>query len=146
MSRYLLFGIILIFGIVLLVYGLQQYFWPTVVIEWSTASELDTVGFNVLRSESQEGPTIQVNSTLIPPAEDPLTGGTYTFEDKTVKPGTTYYYFLEDIDAQGNKQKNGPQKVVASQDSLLESFVALLLCLVSAFGLFRSYRQVKKNG
>ena len=36
-----------------------------VVVEWSTASELDTAGFNLYRSESPDGPFEKVNQNLI---------------------------------------------------------------------------------
>ena len=54
----------------------------SVVVEWTTASELDTVGFNIYRSEIRDGEFVQVNSSLIPAASDPLTGSSYDYEDR----------------------------------------------------------------
>ena len=52
-----------------------------IVIEWSTESELDIAGYNLLRGESPEGPFTRINPQVIPPSEDPLTGGDYAYED-----------------------------------------------------------------
>jgi hypothetical protein len=79
-----------------------------VVIEWSTASELETVGFNVYRSESPDGVGEKINEQLIPAASDPLSGGDYQFVDTTARPGQAYYYWLEDVGASGKVGRNGP--------------------------------------
>ena len=50
-----------------------------VIVEWTTASELDTVGFNLLRAETQKGPFEQINSNLIPAGSDSLSGSNYNF-------------------------------------------------------------------
>ncbi len=80
----------------------------SVVVEWTTASELDTVGFNLYRSESPEGAQKRLNESLIPAAADSLAGSDYHFTDKQARSGRTYFYWLEDVDAQGNLSRNGP--------------------------------------
>jgi len=113
----------------------QAYQHPTIVVEWSTASELDTIGFNVLRSETPEGDLEQVNSELIPSSVDPLAGAEYSFEDKTVQAGKTYYYYLEDIDNQGTNSRNGPIEVVASAGGIWEAAAGAALLIVVLLGL-----------
>ncbi len=135
--------VLFVVGLGLVGYAVQQYFFPRIVIEWTTASELDTVGFNVLRAESEQGKTEKINPSMIPPADDPIAGGSYQFEDKSVKPGVTYYYFLEDVDAQGNTHRNGPQIVTASQDWLPVGGMGLLASLGALVGLVVSRKQVK---
>jgi hypothetical protein len=79
------------------------------VLDWTTASELDTVGFNLYRGEAAEGPLTQVNTDLIPSQADPFAGTHYTYTDETVTAGRTYYYYLEDVDLQGQITRHGPQ-------------------------------------
>lgn len=78
-------------------------------IDWETASELDNVGFNLYRSESPDGPHVQINASLIPSqAPGSPVGAAYSLLDQKVKPGTTYYYWLEDINTQGFATLHGP--------------------------------------
>ena len=78
-------------------------------VEWETASELDNVGFNLYRSESPDGPQVQINASLIPSqAPGSPVGATYTLLDQNVQAGTTYYYWLEDINTQGVATQHGP--------------------------------------
>jgi hypothetical protein len=73
----------------------------TIMVTWVTLSELDNRGFNVWRGTSPAGPDIKLNDTMIPSQSPglPVSDFTYTFEDsKDLVPGTTYYYWLEDLD------------------------------------------------
>jgi hypothetical protein len=98
---------------------------PSVRIDWSTESEINTAGFNLYRSVSPDGPfDVKINPQLIPPASDPLVGGKYTFEDKTARPGVTYYYQLEEIEKSGAVNLHGP---VASRASAFDGPRALVL-------------------
>ena len=73
-----------------------------IIVEWETATEIDTIGFNVTRAESRDGPWIKLNDSLIP-SKSPggIIGASYEFVDDTAVPGITYYYCLDDIDTQG---------------------------------------------
>ena len=102
----------------------------TVVIEWSTASELDTAGFNLYRGESPSGPFTKVNATLIPTLGDPLIGGSYSFDDRGLTPGQTYSYRLEEVEYSGNTTTFGPIEVTVKRGGLNE----LILALVAAGG------------
>ena len=79
-----------------------------VTIKWETASEMDTVGFNVLRSGTDDGIYNQINSPLIPAKGSSTQGASYEFVDDTVESGKTYYYKLEDLDASGGRSFYGP--------------------------------------
>jgi hypothetical protein len=81
---------------------------PGLTITWTTESELDIIGFNLLRSESEDGPYIRINDELIPPAMDPNVGGEHRYVDHDVVNGVTYYYKLESIDRQGNSTESEP--------------------------------------
>ena len=43
-----------------------------IIVRWSTESEVNTAGFNVYRSGSEDGPWAKLNSKLIPGSPDPL--------------------------------------------------------------------------
>lgn len=86
----------------------------TVTVEWDTATEIDTVGFNLYRSTNPEGPFEQVNNELIPSSTDPLVGGAYSYVDTDVSHNTTYYYELEDVNANGSTTRHGPIEVAAA--------------------------------
>jgi hypothetical protein len=80
-----------------------------VLLTWETASELDNLGFNIYRAESQAGQLVKINQGLVA-SQDPgsAVGAAYAFLDESAAPGATYYYWLEDIDASGMATKHGP--------------------------------------
>ena len=75
-----------------------------VVIEWTTAAELDNAGFNILRSQSKAGHYVKVNRALITGAGTTSERNTYTWTDTTTKPNTLYYYRIEDISHAGERR------------------------------------------
>ena len=75
------------------------------LLEWTTESELDNAGFNILRSETEHGTFVKVNTTLIPGNGTTAERQTYTWTDTTAKPDTAYYYQLEDISFSGDHQR-----------------------------------------
>jgi hypothetical protein len=87
---------------------------PTrIVVQWETASEINTAGFNLYRSERAEGPYTKVNVQIIPASTDPVLGGKYVYEDTNVVPGRTYYYQLEDVEFSGTTARHGPLTITA---------------------------------
>ena len=72
-----------------------------VVINWTTESELNNAGFNVLRSTSRTKNFRRINTKLIQGAGTTGERRTYQFIDKTAKPNVAYYYRIEDIDLSG---------------------------------------------
>ncbi len=98
---------------------------PRVVVEWTTATEINTAGFNLYRSTYPEGPFVKINSHLLPASTDPLAGGKYKYEDSHVTAGQTYYYKLEDVELGGAKQEHGPIKITAGSDRSNDYVVVL---------------------
>ena len=87
---------------------------PVVTVEWSTASELNTAGFNLSRGDSQAGPFTRLNAEVIPASPDPLVGGSYIYTDTQVVTGQTYYYQLEEVETSGGTSVQGVVAVTAS--------------------------------
>jgi len=85
-------------------------FSKAVVLEWTTASEIDNAGFNVYRAESEEGPYLKINEDLIFAQGSSTDGSSYEFVDEGLKNRKTYYYQLEDIDLNGQSTFHGPIK------------------------------------
>ncbi len=86
-----------------------SHFRPTledgkVTIRWTTESELDNAGFNILRSETRNGEYTQVNAELIEGAGTTGERNTYKWVDQTTKPGVVYYYQIEDVSFAGERQ------------------------------------------
>ena len=79
-----------------------------VTLVWSTESETDNAGFNLYRSESEEGEYIQLNDVLIPAQGSSTQGSSYEYVDSGVQNRKTYYYKLEDIDLNGQSMMHGP--------------------------------------
>jgi hypothetical protein len=79
-----------------------------VILKWTTGDETDNLGFNLYRSESQDGGFTKINDSLIPSQAPKGLGASYTHEDTVVKNGKRYFYQLEDVDIYGVKTKHGP--------------------------------------
>jgi len=77
-----------------------------VELDWKTVSEENNWGFNVYRNTVEDFSTaMRLNKSLIPGQGRGVTGGAvYKFADTTAATGQTYYYWLEDIDLNGNAQ------------------------------------------
>ena len=84
-----------------------------VLLTWETNSELNNRGFNLYRGTSDAAPDRQLNETLIPSQSQGNPGGfVYTWEDRAdLVPGTTYFYWVEDVDINGAATMHGPVSV-----------------------------------
>ena len=76
-----------------------------VVIRWTTQSELNNAGFNILRSATKTGEFVVINPTMIQGAGTTGEKHTYGYTDKTAKPNLVYYYQIEDVSFDGNRQR-----------------------------------------
>lgn len=102
-----------------------------ITVDWTTASELNTAGFNLYRSEAKDGTYTRLNTDMIPGSTDPLTGGSYTFTDTKVIAGHTYYYQLEDIETSGTATRHDPYEVTARANLGASLYVAIGLISVA---------------
>ena len=72
-----------------------------IILSWVTESELDNAGFNILRSQSKQGPFVKVNPKLIQGAGTTGKRSSYTWIDTTAKSDVVYYYRIEDVSFAG---------------------------------------------
>lgn len=137
---WLLFLIVAAVAVFLGCAGLKALREASVIVEWSTASELDTVGFNILRGDAPDGPFTRVNDELILTQGDALTGSDYSFTDRGVEAGLTYFYLLEDVDSGGAAHRNGPIVVKAEPGGRIELGLAAVLIVFCVVGVLMTRR------
>ena len=75
-----------------------------IVLQWTTQSEVDNAGFNILRSQTRTDGFKVVNAQLIPGAGTTAESTTYTWTDTTAKPNVVYYYQIQDVSHAGERQ------------------------------------------
>ncbi len=59
----------------------------SILLTWETASDLNTLGFNIYRAEALDGERTKLNAELIPAAAGGLFGQVYTFRDSSATAG-----------------------------------------------------------
>ncbi|MBP9143214.1 MAG: hypothetical protein KBI44_01905 [Thermoanaerobaculia bacterium] len=77
-------------------------------IRWTTASEVDSFGFDVFRGESAEGPFERLNAKPIAGAGTSDESHSYAWVDDTIDPAKEYYYYVESISIEGVREKFTP--------------------------------------
>ena len=78
----------------------------TILVEWETATELQTSSFRLYRGLAASGPWTEDKIVDEQAAQgDGTTGATYVFSDDDVEAGKTYYYLLEEIENNGTSTK-----------------------------------------
>lgn len=102
-------------------------------IRWQTVSELDNLGFNLLRSTSAEGEGQPLNSDLImSQAPGSGSGAFYEWLDGEVEAGTTYYYSLQDINVGGTISQHGPLSATCEENTTAIQLTSLTTSNTSA--------------
>ncbi len=77
------------------------------VVEWETASEFGTAGFDVYRLEAN-GSTVKVNPAFLPGLLVAPLGGTYTLIDRGAPRSGPVSYYLVEREARGGQNTFGP--------------------------------------
>jgi hypothetical protein len=143
--QWLLLTTFMLIALIVGVLAWQEFTSAEVVVEWTTANELSTVGFNLYRSDDTDENYEKVNSQLIPASPDPLTGGSYSYPDAQVNAGKTYYYQLEEVEADGSTTRYGPIEVQARRGGSLELAISISTLVIGVFIIFRLVRSRKSN-
>ncbi len=73
-------------------------------VKWKTASELNNFGYDVYRGESPEGPFERINPEVIEGAGTTDEPTAYVYVDRTIDPYKTYYYYVESISMNGDRE------------------------------------------
>ena len=77
-------------------------------LRWTTASEVENLGYDVYRAESEDGPFERINQDTIPGAGTSDDVQDYVFVDDTIHPGVAYYYYVESIALDGERERFTP--------------------------------------
>nr|MBC8184547.1 T9SS type A sorting domain-containing protein [candidate division KSB1 bacterium] len=80
-------------------------------ISWTTEFEPNNAGFNIYRSQQENGGFVKINTSLIPAMGNAISGSSYFYFDKPEQNGT-YYYRLESISLQGDIFDHGTVSVI----------------------------------
>lgn len=79
-----------------------------VLVAWQTASEVDMLGFTVLRSENPNSAFVAINEEFIfAERAGSASSAAYAYWDKHVVAGKTYYYTLEIVQLDGQVERYG---------------------------------------
>ena len=82
----------------------------SITLTWRTESEVGNLGFSIYRSEEKNGKYIKIG--FVHGAGSSAMPNEYEFADEEAEAGKTYFYYLEDIDIAGEKNKSEIIKVV----------------------------------
>jgi len=89
-------------------------------LKWTTESEIDNLGFAVLRSSKKDGEYTELASyeyfDELKGAGNTSKENRYHFRDETVFNGVVYWYKLCDVDVNGIKTEHGPLKAMPRAD------------------------------
>jgi hypothetical protein len=99
-----------------------------VLVTWETSLEIDNLGFNLYRAETEDGAAIRINDNLIPSqAPGGLTGASYTYMDHSAAPYKTYYYWLEMLQIDGSRLRFGPIVAIPPDEEMKQLFLPLII-------------------
>ena len=76
--------------------------------KWATASEEDNFGFDVYRSETEDGEFVKLTETPILGAGTTDEPSYYQYVDDSIDPCKSYWYYVESISMSGEREKFTP--------------------------------------
>ena len=101
-----------------------------VVIDWETASEIDTAGFLIYRSFLPDGPFTKLTADMIPASADTLAGGAYTYTDNDIFTSRQVYYQLVEVETSGKENLLGETTVTPRRTGLIEAISGIVVITV----------------
>ncbi len=81
---------------------------PKNTLKWTTASEVENFGFDIFRSDSEEGPFEKRTDDPLPGAGTTDEPQSYLWEDFDIEKGKDYYYYIESISMAGVRERFSP--------------------------------------
>ena len=81
------------------------------VVEWTTAGEAGTAGFELLRWNERENRYTKLHPGTLPGLLTAPQGGVYRFVDETAEAGDTLEYLLVEQEVSSRKRRLGPYRV-----------------------------------
>jgi hypothetical protein len=123
----------LLFAVALVFYQLLNP--PAVEVEWDTATEVDAAGFYLYRSQARNGNFSLVNDKLIPSRGNAVSGATYTYVDRNVVPGQTYYYVLEEVEYDSSTNRYEEEMFAYTVPNNWWMIITSAVCLLVGFAL-----------
>ncbi len=82
-----------------------------VLLRWTTQTEQDNYGFHLYRATSEPTDYVKITNDIVPGAGTSTVPYHYSYTDRAVEAGATYFYKLADVDVQGNQTFHGPVSV-----------------------------------
>ncbi len=84
-------------------------------LNWSTSSESNLSGYNVLKSSTGElANSAKINMAQIEPANSSVTTN-YVVTDNYITAGDTYHYWIQAVNLDGTSEFHGPKTVTISE-------------------------------
>jgi hypothetical protein len=80
----------------------------TNTVRWSTASEVDNFGFDVYRSDREEGPFERITASPLLGAVTTDIPQRYEWVDTEIDPSRAYHYYVESISMTGVRERFTP--------------------------------------
>ncbi len=77
-------------------------------IGWRLQSQENVYGFNIYRSETEDGPWKRANAQIIPGHDTTSIPHSYEFFDEGLEIGKRYYYYIEEITFEGQQNRISP--------------------------------------
>ena len=77
-------------------------------LKWTTASEVDNIGFDIYRGLSEDGPFERITDEPLPGAGTTDEPQKYVFVDDTIDPEKDYFYYIESISMGGVREVFSP--------------------------------------
>ncbi len=83
----------------------------TPVVEWTTSSEVGTLGYHLYRRDEDETGWTRVNPALLPATPPSHFGAVHRYRDPGARLDRNQWYLLEEIDVRGRRHTYGPYPV-----------------------------------
>lgn len=103
-------------------------------IEWETATEQNTAGFQLYRSITPDGNFELITPQVVASVGSAVSGGSYAFVDKRVAAGETYYYLLEEIEYDSTTHRY-VEDIISRQVPLLEWWAIVMVAVALLVGM-----------